>query len=54
MVNFYSLKTEKIPTGRVPIGDWLDAVECVFYLIWSQELATLDPKAHDNCCYGTQ
>ena len=21
--NFYSLKTEKIPTGRVALGDWL-------------------------------
>ena len=26
--NFCSLKTEKIPTGRVALGDWLDARVC--------------------------
>ena len=39
-VNFYSLKTEKIPTGIMALGDWLGCyrwrVGWIFYIIWGQ------------------
>ena len=39
--NFYSLKTEKIPTGMVTLGNWLGCYRVdnreVFYLIWGQQ-----------------
>ena len=40
VANFYSLKTKKIPTGRVALGNWLGCYRVsdgwVFYLIFHQ------------------
>ena len=53
VANFYSLKTEKILTGRVALGDWLG-----FYRVSIlrntevRELAGLHLEVHGNRCKG--
>ena len=57
VANFYSLKTEKIPTGRVALGDWLGCYRVgnsvsIFTKHGVRDLASLDHKAQGNSCYG--
>jgi len=55
VANFYSLKTEKILTGRVALDDWL---ECYRVSILPnrgvKELAGLHLKVHGNSCQGVR
>ena len=57
IANFYSLKTEKIPSRRVALGDWLGCQRVgnslgIFTKHGIRDLAGLDNKAQSNSCYA--
>ena len=56
-MNFYNLKTEKIPTGMTALGDWLRCYRMdnrvdIYLIMGPGNWPSLYPEAHGNSCYG--